>query len=160
MAGTFQPPPLYELPVLVDKATGMVRFSSNWLKWFVDLAAFLTKTGGATGTINHNTLDNLQGGGANQFYHLTAIQAAYAAGGYGTLPSAITVGSSPFTYQASSSHAEQIMVSGGTVSAIEFSRDNTTFYVIGQVSGPVMLAPSDRLRVTYSGLPTLIKVLM
>src|SRR5271163_2315946 len=67
--------------------------------------------------------------------------------------SAITVTASPFTYIAL--RAGFVIVSGGTVSAIAFSRTAGTFYVTGQTSGVFSMSLNDSLRVTYSGLPTM-----
>ena len=67
--------------------------------------------------------------------------------------SPITVGVSPYTYSALVRGS--VIVSGGTVSAIAFSRDGTTFYTTGQTAGMFTLNAQDRLRVTYTGLPTM-----
>lgn len=67
--------------------------------------------------------------------------------------SAITVGASPYTYNAIVKGS--VIVSGGTVSAIAFSRDGTTFYTTGQTAGMFTLNAQDRLRVTYTVLPTM-----
>lgn len=71
------------------------------------------------------------------------------------LPSAITVGASPYSYQNTTSYAVNVLVSGGTVSAVDFTRDNTTFYSVGVVAGMFTLSPYDRLRVTYTVAPTM-----
>lgn len=67
--------------------------------------------------------------------------------------SAITPGVSPYTYSAQVKGS--VIVSGGTVSAIAFSRNGTTFYATGQTSGMFTLNAQDRLRVTYTVLPTM-----
>jgi hypothetical protein len=73
-----------------------------------------------------------------------------------TSPSAITVGASVFTYQNTTNYDAEVLVNGGTVSLIEFTRNNTTFYTVGSTTGFKMrLAPADRLRVTYSVIPTM-----
>jgi len=66
--------------------------------------------------------------------------------------SAVTVGASPYTY--SPSVRGNVIVSGGTVSAIAFSRDGVTFYATGQTAGMFLLCATDRLRITYTVLPT------
>lgn len=71
------------------------------------------------------------------------------------LPSNITVTASPFTYQNSTSYEGDIIISGGTVSNIEFTRDNSTFYTTGLLMGVLRLSPSDRVRVTYTVAPTM-----
>jgi hypothetical protein len=66
---------------------------------------------------------------------------------------AAVVTASPFTYEAVI--RGQAHVSGGTVSAIEFSRDGTTWYSTGTTSGFVQMDARDLLRITYTVLPTL-----
>lgn len=66
---------------------------------------------------------------------------------------AITPGVSPYSYSAPVKGS--VIVSGGTVSAIAFSRNGTTFYTTGQTSGMFTLNAQDRLRVTYTVLPTM-----
>ena len=73
MAGnTFEPPPTYAEVILTDKEGKKPRFNPIWLKWFVDIAALLTASGGTL--ISHNALAGIQGGTTNQYYHLTAAQ--------------------------------------------------------------------------------------
>lgn len=45
MAGVFQPPPTYALPVITDERTGRAVFNPIWLKWFLDLARNLGAAG-------------------------------------------------------------------------------------------------------------------
>lgn len=63
----------------------------------------------------------------------------------------LTVGASPFTYQAILKG--QVLITGGTVSGIEFSRDGTTYYSTGQISGFIQMDRSDYVRVTYTVTP-------
>ena len=71
-------------------------------------------------------------------------------------PSAITPTGSPFTYQNTASFDASVIVSGGTMSLIEFSRDGATWYDVGVITGGMFhLSPSDRIRVTYSVAPTM-----
>ena len=70
-------------------------------------------------------------------------------------PSDITVTASPFTYQNTTAFNGDVIISGGTVSNIEFTRDNTTFYTTGLLMGVLRLSPSDRVRVTYTVAPTM-----
>lgn len=65
----FQPPPTYAEPVLVDERTRQGKFNPIWLKWFLDLISVLNVAGGSA--INHNSTGSIQGGAANQYYHLT-----------------------------------------------------------------------------------------
>ncbi len=78
-----------------------------------------------------------------------------AASSSSTLPSAITVTASPFTYQNTSAYPVDVIVSGGGVSALEFTRDNVAFYDTGSYYGMFTLSPNDRLRVTYTVAPTM-----
>jgi hypothetical protein len=71
------------------------------------------------------------------------------------LPFNIAPGASPYTYQNSREYPADVVVNGGTVSAIAFSRDNATFYTIGTTSGMFALSPYDYLRVTYTVAPTM-----
>ena len=71
------------------------------------------------------------------------------------LPSGVTPGASPYTYQNTSGRPGNMIVSGGAVSALAFSRDNATFYGVGIVSGVFPLSAYDFLRVTYTVAPTM-----
>lgn len=71
----------------------------------------------------------------------------------GTPPSAeafVTVTASPFSYQATVKGF--LIVTGGTVSQIQFTRSNT--YATGQTSGTFPLSVADTITITYSGVPT------
>lgn len=72
-----------------------------------------------------------------------------------TLPSGITVTASPFIYTNSTAYEASVVVTGGTVSLIEFSRDGVTYYPVGTVAGMFTLSASDKLRVTYIVAPTM-----
>lgn len=69
-----------------------------------------------------------------------------------TAEASITVTASPFTYTAP--RKGFVIVNGGTVSIIAFSRSGT-FYTTGQTTGTFTVAQGDQLKVTYSGLPTM-----
>lgn len=71
-ATTFEPPPTYAEVVLFDKDGKNPRFNPIWLKWFVDVAAFLS--GGVSSSITHNDTAGLQGGAVGEEYHLTSSQ--------------------------------------------------------------------------------------
>lgn len=85
---TFQPPPTYAMPILVEETTdakgqkhATAKFAPVWLKWFLDLAQVLSSAGASGGTIIHNDTTSKQGGTVGEFYHLTAAEyAALAAG--------------------------------------------------------------------------------
>lgn len=70
----------------------------------------------------------------------------------------ISVGASPFTYQNTNNYSVDVIISGGAVSLIEFSRDGTNWYNVGFTSGIVRLSPGDRVRVTYTTAPTMVVV--
>jgi hypothetical protein len=66
----------------------------------------------------------------------------------------ITAGASPFTYTALSKGF--MIIRGGTVSAVQFTRSVTT--LTGQTSGIFPLSNADQLTVTYTGIPTMVWV--
>ena len=68
-------------------------------------------------------------------------------------PTSPTVTASPFTYQNTSTGPQNAMVSGGTVTVLEYSRDGTVFYPVGLLGGIVSLNPNDKVRVTYAVAP-------
>lgn len=75
---------------------------------------------------------------------------------YSTGPrTAITIGSSPFALQNDTPTRVMVLLNGGTVSLIEFSRDGTVWDAVGTLlSGDFMLNPGDWLRITYTIAPT------
>ena len=70
------------------------------------------------------------------------------------LEEALTVGASPFSYLAVIKG--QVLISGGSVSAIEYSRNGTTFYNTGATSGFFQMDFNDTIRVTYTVTPTMV----
>ena len=72
---------------------------------------------------------------------------------YSAQPSAIFVGASPFTYINTTGYPADVIVSGGGVSLLEFSRNGVTFFSTGSFYGMFTLSPYDRLRVTYQTPP-------
>jgi hypothetical protein len=75
--------------------------------------------------------------------------------GWLILPRGVVVGASPFTFQNTTGRPVDLIVTGGVVSAIDFSRDNITFYSVGQTAGVFWLSPYDYLQVTYTAAPTI-----
>lgn len=68
---------------------------------------------------------------------------------------ALTIGPSPFTFQNDTATRVMILLNGGTVSLLEFSRDNVTYDAVGTLlSGDFMLNPGDWMRITYTLAPT------
>lgn len=70
----------------------------------------------------------------------------------GVAAAAITVAASPFSYTATSSGT--VLVSGGTVSAIDLGR-NGAFTNVGVIAGAVPVSDGDVVRVTYTVAPTM-----
>lgn len=65
----------------------------------------------------------------------------------------VTPGVSPYTYTALEKGF--LIVSGGVVSLIEFSRDGVNLFDTAQTAGIFPLNAADQLTITYTGLPTL-----
>lgn len=149
----FQPVPTYQDPVEVNPKTGKSQFSPTWLSWFLTLSQ-----GGLSSTIQHNSTLGLQGGTSGQYYHLTSAQLASANFRSSANPTAITVTASPFKYQNLSGFDQSVIVNGGTVTQLEFSRDNVNFYTLGVIAGMVTLSKGDYLRTTYTVIPTMTAV--
>jgi len=148
----FQPVPTYQDPVEVDKRTGKFQFNPTWLSWFLTLS-----NGGLSNTIQHNSLLGLQGGGSGQFYHLTSTQLNSIPFRNTGAIATITPGASPYTYTNSDGFDEDVIVQGGTVSKIEFGR-GATFQDVGLTAGMYHLSPGDKLKVTYTVVPNMVKV--
>jgi hypothetical protein len=72
----FQSPPTWAEPIIQDERTGKSRFNPIWLKWFLDMVGIINESGGGSGVVQHNDTGGLQGGTANEFYHLTQAQHA------------------------------------------------------------------------------------
>lgn len=70
-------------------------------------------------------------------------------------PSGITVGASPFTYTNSNLYTVDIIVEGGNVSLLEFSRNGSTWYSTGSFYGMFTLSKGDQLRATYASAPNM-----
>lgn len=74
-----------------------------------------------------------------------------------------TVGASPWTYTNADGYAEDVIITGGTVSLVEVSRDAGASFstVATATTQPVTVPavnPNDQVRVTYSVAPTARKV--
>lgn len=48
-----------------------------------------------------------------------------------------------------------LIIEGGSVGVVEFSRDGTTWYVTGQDQGMFPLSAADQLKITYTSAPNL-----
>lgn len=86
MPAEFPAAPTYADVVLVDAVSGKSAFNPIWLRWFLDIAAFVSASGGGSGTgTTHEDLTGLQGGGVAEHYHFTnAEHTALTAGFTGT----------------------------------------------------------------------------
>lgn len=69
-------------------------------------------------------------------------------------PFSISVGASPFVYTAI--FDGEVVVSGGGVTALEFSRDSgATYFSMGALYAPSQVRAGDKIRVTYAAAPTM-----
>jgi hypothetical protein len=73
-------------------------------------------------------------------------------------PTVVSVGASPFIYSNESGGALELIVSGGGITKMEISRDQTTFIDTGSYYGMFALAPKDVIRITYMAVPTVTAV--
>lgn len=71
----------------------------------------------------------------------------------------IQVTDSPFTYTNTTGEYQNVLTTGGTVTAIQFSRGGS-HTLTGMTTGFVMLAPGDSLIVSYAVAPTMSRVPM
>ncbi len=69
----------------------------------------------------------------------------------------ITPTVSPMTIQNTSIFTQDVLISGGTVTTIAYSRNGSDFYTVGLTSGVVQLSPGDYCKVTYAVSPTALK---
>ena len=82
MATTFQPPPTYALPVVVDEMTGKSVFNPIWLKWFIDLSSGLSSQGAGSGTVTSITAGTGLSGGTITGTGTVALASVGTAGTY------------------------------------------------------------------------------
>jgi hypothetical protein len=88
-------------------------------------------------------------------FNLFTLNGSGGAATYANPASPVVATGSPFLYTNADTYTVDIMVSGGGVSKLEFSRDGTTYYNTGSYYGMFTLSPSDMLRVTYTQAPIL-----
>jgi len=74
-------------------------------------------------------------------------------------PTTTAPSSSPYVHQFQQAGRGRILVSSGTVSLIEWSRDGATFYPVGTSGGAFFVAQNDYIRVTYTVAPTVLEIL-
>lgn len=93
-------------------------------------------------------------GGKNFFRNLTNRGTSAK---HNALPqlATIVVGTSPFVYTNTTKNEQDVVVSGGTVSAIEFVRIPLGFINVGQTSGMFRVSPGDSLQITHAGVPNM-----
>ena len=89
--------------------------------------------------------------GASSAPSNTALADAIAGSGGPTI--SITVGASPFTYQAAAPGT--VIISDGGLQSVQFSRDGINFFSTGSFRGMFPLNANDQLRVTYMAVPTM-----
>lgn len=107
--------------------------------------------------VYHYSVDNRPLGDLNT--NVLAIATALnSLVGYSNLPAAVTVPASGVAYQNTATYPVDLLISGGTVSAITFSRDGVTYYATGMTSGVLNLSPNDYVKITYTVVPTVIGV--
>lgn len=68
----------------------------------------------------------------------------------------VTPSASPFVYTAP--RGGFVIIAGGTVSAIAFSRTPGTFYSTGQTAGSFPVNSNDQLKITYTAAPNVVFV--
>lgn len=155
MTAVFEPPPTWADPVIVDKVTGQSQFNPVWLKWFVDVVATINATGGGGGGgTQHNLTAGLQGGMANQYYHLTATEYANLLtspvgankGGTGVANNAAS------TITITGSFPLGITLSAGTNVALPTAGTLSTLAGVESLSNKTLVAPA--LGTPVSGVAT------
>ena len=177
------PPNITTIPAprvpVIDERTGLI--SREWYRFFFNLFN-LTGSGSNTTSLQDVQVGPPTGDSATVLAAIQAVEVASVGGydadalavvqkaveglavappsiedvpGWAIQPRAVAVGASPFTFQNTTGRSVDLIVSGGTVSGITFSRDNVTFYGVGQTAGLFWLSPYDYLRVTYTVAPTI-----
>ena len=74
-------------------------------------------------------------------------------------PTNIPPTGSPMTIKNNNNARASVIVQGGTVTLIEFTRNESDFFPVGLLAGMFDLNPGDSLRVSYIVDPTLTQVL-
>lgn len=140
------PPP--NVPLIDQKGN----ISLIWRKFF---AALFIRTGAALTSANANI-----NGDASQTFAVAdatetvhAVNLAQYRSQAGQIPSAQNVGPSPWTFGAPSNG--MLMLSGGTITDIEFQRDGTQAS-LGKNDGCYPLRSADQLIISHSGAPAAI----
>jgi hypothetical protein len=109
------------------------------------ISSFGTGTGG-TGTYNLSTTPGtLSSRGVRTKAYSYPLAARVA----------ITVGSSPFTWTNTTGQYVEVVILTGTVSSVNRLRHGVSFEAPVSMPGSHLLAPTDKLEVTYSSLPVM-----
>lgn len=144
---------------IVDSRTGLI--SREWYRFFLNL--FQLTGGGSTDV----TLEDLQlvPVPTDASSQVDELRTELGVGpptippqsftNYSAQPSVIVLGPSPYTYINNTGYPADVIVSGGGVSLLEFSRNGVTFFSTGSFYGMFTLSPYDRLRVTYLTPPNM-----
>lgn len=69
--------------------------------------------------------------------------------------SSITVTGSPFTYTNASNGMQMLLITGGVVTTISYSRAGGAFTLIGLLAGQVLVSPGDAVRLVYVTAPVI-----
>lgn len=70
-------------------------------------------------------------------------------------PTTLTPGGSPYTYQNTTAGGQMLLITGGVVTTISYSRDGTNFTLIGLLAGQVTVLKGDYVRIVYVTVPTI-----
>ena len=124
----------------------------------ITLVADLTLQGTTAAIANTTVTYGNVGTGGNKPNQFTIFQWQPTGHLSPSAASSISPGASPFAYTNNDGIAEEVVVTGGTVSSITLTRGGTTTASLG-TSGIFTLAPGDVLTVTYSVVPTMTKFL-
>lgn len=162
-------------------ADGSVFVSKSWLRFFMQLTAAVNAAGGTTligddasiGLI-YPAIDDAVGAGSNFFLPEDAPavinnfnllpEALISDGAPGFLqpfdvpsevkaqPVSVSPGASPATLTATSNG--WYIVSGGTLSALDYSRAGGSFISLGVLAGMFQVSSGDAIKITYTVVPT------
>lgn len=144
---------------IIDPRTGLV--SREWYRFFLNLFQ-LTGNGSTDVTLEDLQLVPVPIDASSQVDELrtefnsqppTIPPQSFT--NYSAQPSVIVLGPSPYTYINNTGYPADVIVSGGGVSLLEFSRNGVTFFSTGSFYGMFTLSPYDRLRVTYLTPPNM-----
>lgn len=93
---------------------------------------------------------------ASAFLAASGIRTVRQRRNYASATSGYTVAASPFIYRNKTSYDADIIVTGGTVSDVSFSRDGTNYFSIASATNArILLSPYDYVKITYTVAPTM-----